>query len=125
MQNKTMSIWKHLRRWIFGDPLNNPEPDEVRVSAKQLKGKTGLALKSLLLIHESIEDAEALEGYEATPKQVNTIYWEVWAVLARNPDLNDPKEILKQWMEDCIDGMHLDRDLVNHKVTNPYENPTE
>jgi hypothetical protein len=88
------------KQMSIGDPLNNSEPDEVRVSAKQLKGKTGLALKSLLLIHESIEDAEALEGYEATPKQVNTIYWEVWTVLARNPDLNDPKEILEQWMEE-------------------------
>jgi hypothetical protein len=79
----------------------------------------------LLLIHETLKDAESLEGYEATPKQVNTIYWEVWAVLARNPGLIKPEEIKEKWMEDCIDGKHLDGDLVNHKVTNPYENPTE
>jgi hypothetical protein len=102
-----MPIRNFLRRWIIDKPRNSPEPQEVRASTNQLRGKTGLVLKSLLLIHESIEDAQAMAGYEGLPLQVEQIYWEVWGVLARNPDLQDPEEVLDQWMEDCIEGKHL------------------
>jgi hypothetical protein len=102
-----MPVRDFLRRWIIGEPLNNPEPEVVRASANQLRGKTGLVLQSLLLIHESIEDSQAMQGYEGLPLQVEQIYWEVWGVLARNPDLTNAEEVLDQWMEDCIEGRHL------------------
>jgi hypothetical protein len=102
------------------DPLSNSEPDEdyeyeagfgitigeqtIYVPIEQYKEKTGLALKSLLLIHETLKDAESLEGYEATPEQVTMIYYGVWAVLTRNPDLIEPEEIQEKWLEDFIDG---------------------
>ena len=102
-----MPIRNFLRRWIIGEPLNSPEPEEVRAHTNQLRGKTGLVLQSLLLIHESIEDAEAMAGYEGLPLQVEQIYWEVWGVLARNPVLTDPEEVLDKWMEDCVEGTDL------------------
>lgn len=102
-----MPVRDFLRRWIIGEPLNNPEPEVVRASANQLRGKTGLVLQSLLLIHESIEDSQAMQGYEGLPLQVEQIYWEVWGVLARNPDLTNAEEVLDQWMEDCIEVRHL------------------
>lgn len=48
-----------------------------------------------------------MQGYEGLPLQVEQIYWEVWGVLARNPDLTNAEEVLDQWMEDCIEGKHL------------------
>jgi hypothetical protein len=64
-------------------------------------------LETLLAIHESIEDSQAMQGYEGLPLQVEQIYWEVWGVLARNPDLTTTEEVMDQWMDDCIGGMHL------------------
>ena len=74
-----------------------------------LRGKTSLVLQSLLAIHESIEDSDAMQGYEGLPLQVEQIYWEVWGVLARNPSLTKPEEVVEQWMEDCVEGTDLDR----------------
>ena len=59
-------------------------------------------LRSLLAIHESIEDSETIQGYEGLPVQVEEIYWEVWGVLARNPSLKISEEVVEQWMEDCL-----------------------
>ena len=74
-----------------------------------LRGKASLVLQSLLAIHESIEDSDAMQGYEGLPLQVEQIYWEVWGVLARNPSLTKPEEVVEQWMEDCVEGTDLDR----------------
>ena len=73
-----------------------------------LRGKASLVLQSLLAIHESIEDSDAMQGYEGLPLQVEQIYWEVWGVLARNPSLTKPEEVVEQWMEDCVEGTDLD-----------------
>ena len=74
-----------------------------------LRGKASLVLQSLLAIHESIEDSDAMQGYEGLPLQVEQIYWEVWGVLSRNPSLTKPEEVVEQWMEDCVEGTDLDR----------------
>ena len=74
-----------------------------------LRGKASLVLQSLLAIHESIEDSDAMQGYEGLPLQVEQIYWEVWGVLARNPSLTKSEEVVEQWMEDCVEGTDLDR----------------
>jgi len=47
-----MPIRNLLRKWIIGEPLNGPEPEEVRKATPQLKGKAGLVLETLLAIHE-------------------------------------------------------------------------
>ena len=69
-----------------------------------LKGKTELVLKSLLLINESIKDAEAIQGYEGLPKQIDQIHWEIWDLLFMNQytekELETPEEVLDVWMED-------------------------
>ena len=69
-----------------------------------LKGKTELVLKSLLLINESIKDAEAIQGYEGLPKQIDQLHWEIWDLLFMNQytdkELETPEEVLDVWMED-------------------------
>ena len=57
-------------------------------------------LKSLLAIHESTTDLDAMQGYEGLPEQVEEIYCEIWSLLERKPDLRDPEEVLEEWMED-------------------------
>jgi hypothetical protein len=88
-------------------PSKNQRKDLYPVGP--LKGKTSLVLQSLLAIHESIEDSDAMQGYEGLPLQVEQIYWEVWGVLARNPSLTRAEEVVEQWMEDCVEGTDLDR----------------
>jgi len=88
-------------------PSKNQRKDLYPVGP--LKGKASLVLQSLLAIHESIEDSDAMQGYEGLPLQVEQIYWEVWGVLARNPSLTKPEEVVEQWMEDCVEGTDLDR----------------
>ena len=74
-----------------------------------LQGKTTLVLKSLLAIHESIQDSEAWQGYEGTPDQVDEIRWEIYGILARHPEVTDPMEVEDIWMEDYA-SMHLVED---------------
>jgi hypothetical protein len=69
-----------------------------------IQGKTGLVLKSLLLIHEKISDANPLEGYEGLPLQVEQIYWEIWDLIDEHQDLETPAEVLEQWMTQCTPG---------------------
>ena len=88
-------------------PSKNQSKDLYPVGP--LRGKASLVLQSLLAIHESIEDSDAMQGYEGLPLQVEQIYWEVWGVLARNPSLTKPEEVVEQWMEDCVEGTDLDR----------------
>ena len=88
-------------------PSKNQRKDLYPVGP--LRGKASLVLQSLLSIHESIEDSDAMQGYEGLPLQVEQIYWEVWGVLARNPYLTKPEEVVEQWMEDCVEGTDLDR----------------
>ena len=81
-------------------PSKNQRKDFYPVGP--FKGRTSLMLRSLLAIHESIEDSETIQGYEGLPVQVEEIYWEVWGVLARNPSLKISEEVVEQWMEDCL-----------------------
>tara|TARA_R100001198_G_C5032297_1_gene97308 strand:- start:2 stop:379 length:378 start_codon:yes stop_codon:yes gene_type:complete len=73
--------------------------------ANQIKGKTNLVLLSLLQIHDRILNSwdviPAAEGYEGKPLQVETLYWQVWGVLARNKFLTTPDEVTNKWIEEC------------------------
>ena len=82
-----------LRKWMGIGPTSGP----IR---PKFKGKTELVLKSLLAIHENITDLGAMQGYEGLPEQVEEIYWEVWSLLERKPDLRHPEEVLEEGMED-------------------------
>lgn len=74
-----------------------------------LKGKTTLMLQSLLAIHESIEDADAWQGYEGTPDQLDDIRNEIYGILVMNPAVTDPNEVVDLWMEDYA-STHLAED---------------
>lgn len=107
-----MALRNLLRRMLrmkeqTPQPSKNQRKDLYPVGP--LRGKASLVLQSLLSIHESIEDSDAMQGYEGLPLQVEQIYWEVWGVLARNPSLTKPEEVVEQWMEDCVEGTDLDR----------------
>ena len=65
-----------------------------------LKGKTTLVLKSLLAIHESIEDVEAWAGYEGTPNQLDQIRNEIYGILVMNPEVRTTEEVQDLWMDD-------------------------
>jgi hypothetical protein len=90
-------------------PKPTPPKTTTRTISNDLKGKTTLMLRSLLAIHESIEDAEAWQGYEGTPEQIDEIRWEIYGILARNPSVTDPSEVEDLWMEDYA-SMHLVED---------------
>jgi hypothetical protein len=107
-----MALRNLLRRMLrmkdqTPQPSKNQRKDLYPVGP--LRVKASLVLQSLLSIHESIEDSDAMQGYEGLPLQVEQIYWEVWGVLARNPSLTKPEEVVEQWMEDCVEGTDLDR----------------
>jgi hypothetical protein len=107
-----MALRNLLRRMLrmkdqTPQPSKNQRKDLYPVGP--LRGKASLVLQSLLSIHESIEDSDAMQGYEGLPLQVEQIYWEVWGVLSRNPSLTKPEEVVEQWMEDCVEGTDLDR----------------
>ena len=65
-----------------------------------LKGKTTLMLRSLLAIHQSIEDADAWQGYEGTPDQLDDLRNQIYGILVMNPSVTDPNEVEDLWMED-------------------------
>ena len=88
-----MPVRMLLRKWMGIGPTSGP----IR---PKIKGKTELVLKSLLAIHENITDIGAMQGYEGLPEQVEEIYWEIWSLLERKPDLRHPEEVLEEWMED-------------------------
>ena len=73
--------------------------------ANQIKGKTNLVLLSLLQIHDRILNSwdviPGAEGYEGKPLQLETLYWQVWGVLARNKFLTTPEEVTDKWIEEC------------------------
>jgi len=96
---------------LMKDQTSQPNKDQRKslYPVGPLRGKASLVLQSLLAIHESIEDSDAMQGYEGLPLQVEQIYWEVWGVLARNPSLTKPEDVVEQWMEDCVEGTDLDR----------------
>ena len=91
----TQQNHKVTREWRPGD---EDKWDRMPI----LKGKTELVLKSLLLINESIMDAEAIQGYEGLPKQIDQIHWEVWDLLFMNQytdkELETPEEVMDGWM---------------------------
>lgn len=98
----------HTPRAVTKSPTPTRDRDSNPYS---LKGKTTLVLKSLLAIHESIEDAEAWQGYEGTPDQLDQIRNEIYGILVMNPSVKDPAEVEDLWMEDYA-AMHLAEDQV-------------
>ena len=78
--------------------IENKQPREI----PNLKGpeQTRLVLASLLHIHDSIVDADALQGYEGTPDQIDKMRWEVYGILAKNPDVTTTEEVHDIWLED-------------------------
>ena len=66
-------------------------------------------LRSLLAIHESIEDADAWQGYDGTPDQLDQIRNEIYGILVMHPSVNNPNEVVDLWMEDYA-SMHLAED---------------
>ena len=88
---------------------HTPKPLTIKIQGMQqpreypdLKGpeKTRLVLASLLYIHDSIVDAEAWQGYEGTPEQIENLMWEIRGVLAKNPHFTTPEQVEDVWMED-------------------------
>ena len=93
----------------------SPQPTKTMdPNTYSLKGKTTLMLQSLLRIHESIEDAEAWQGYEGTPDQLDDIRNEIYGILVMHPSVKDPAEVEDLWMEDYA-STHLaeDQTVVN------------
>lgn len=62
--------------------------------------KVRLVLASTLHLHDSIVDAEAWQGYEGTPEQIENLMWEIRGVLAKNPHFTTPEQVEEVWMED-------------------------
>jgi hypothetical protein len=92
-------------------PPHRPTPPKTtsKSMSTDLKGKTTLMLKSLLAIHESIEDAEAWQGYEGTPDQLDQIRNEIYGILVMHPEVTTSIEVEEIWMEDYA-TMHLRED---------------
>jgi len=90
-----------------------PKPTAPKTTTRtisiELKGKTTLVLKSLLAIHESIDDAEAWQGYEGTPDQLDQIRNEIYGILVMHPEVTTSEEVEEIWMEDYA-SMHLAED---------------
>ena len=88
----TQQNHKVTREWRPGD---EDKWDRMPI----LKGKTELVLKSLLLINESIMDAEAIQGYEGLPKKIDQIHWEIWDLLFMNQYADKELETQRRcWM---------------------------
>ena len=94
--------------WVLEpDPSRSLEPHRPRPQTKSmgipdLKGRkqTRLVLASLLLIHDSICDADAWQGYDGTPDQVEKIMWEVYGILTMHPEVEDPQEVHDFWLDE-------------------------
>ncbi len=94
----------------FTEPANakqKSKPLSIRIKGThpgdypELKGpeKTRLVLVSLLHIHDSIVDADTWEGYEGTPDQIDKLKWEVYGVLAKNPEVSTTQEVYNIWLK--------------------------
>ena len=58
----------------------------------------------MLAIHSNIIENEALQGYEGLPLQLERIMWEVYGILALNPNISTAYQINEEWMERYADG---------------------
>ena len=87
---------KPKTRTIPGSP-NLKTPDTTR-----------LVLETLLHLHDEIQDGGAWDGYEGTPEQIETLMWEVYGILAKNPWCKTPEAALEIWIEDYA-RMHLEQ----------------
>ena len=103
----------------FTEPTQSkhlPKPVSISIKGRHpgdtpnLKGKTTLVLKSLLAIHESIEDAEAWQGYEGTPDQLDDLRNQIYGILLMHPSVTDPSEVEDIWIEDYA-AAELQRDM--------------
>ena len=64
------------------------------------EGKTRpWSLSHCLAIHDSIVDADAWQGYEGTPDQIDKLRWEVYGILAKNPEVTTTEEVHDIWLE--------------------------
>ena len=83
-------------------PAHRPTPPRstTRTMSNSLKGKTTLMLRSLLAIHQSIEDAEAWQGYEGTPDQLDDLRNQIYGILVMHPSVTNPDEVEEICMED-------------------------
>jgi len=91
-------------------PKPTPPKTTTRSTSIDLKGKTTLMLRSLLAIHESIEDADAWQGYEGTPDQLDDLRNQIYGILLMNPSVTDPSEVEDIWIEDYA-AAELQREL--------------
>ena len=84
-----------------------PKPLSIRIKGTHpgdypdLKGpeKTRLVLATLLHIHDSVVDADTWEGYEGTPDQIDKLKWEVYGILAKNPEVTTAQEVYDIWLK--------------------------
>ena len=105
-----MPIRKLLRKgllWVLKNPEEQPESTKPKPPAgirlvPDLRGRetTRLVLASVLHIHDSICDADAWQGYEGTPEQVEKILWQVYGILSMHPEVTDTQEVHDIWLDD-------------------------
>mgnify|MGYP001196535227 CR=1 FL=1 len=101
---------------FYGDQILSLHKPLTMPVTNHLRTKTRLVLQSMLGIHDSIVDADAWQGYEGTPEQIETLMWEVYGILAKNPSVTDPGTVLEIWMEDYA-AMHL----AGEQETTPFK----
>ena len=80
------------------------ETQDLKKKYGKLSGKGGLVLHGMLAIHSNIIENEALQGYEGLPLQLERIMWEVYGILALNPNITTADQINEEWMERYADG---------------------
>tara|TARA_Y100000401_G_C8321103_1_gene225307 strand:- start:160 stop:429 length:270 start_codon:yes stop_codon:yes gene_type:complete len=78
-----------------------------------LKGtdNAGLILESMLLIHKTIIESDAWNGYEGTPDQIEEIMYHCWGILSLLKDNISPITpdiILEKWIKD-YEQLHQDQ----------------
>lgn len=78
-----------------------------------LKGtdNAGLILESMLLIHKTIIESDAWNGYEGTPDQIEEIMYHCWGILSLlkdNISSITPDIILEKWIKD-YEQLHQDQ----------------
>ena len=78
-----------------------------------------LLLETLLAIHESIEDSEALLGYKGVTDLLRKVYWQVEEVMERHPELKDTEELMECWMDECLSMSMLVNGLMEEKEKLP------
>lgn len=102
---------------FYGDQILLLHKPPTMPGTNHLRTKTRLVLQSMLAIHDSIVDADAWQGYDGTPEQIETLMWEVYGILAKNPFVTDPGEVTEIWIDDYA-SMHL---VEEQETTTPFK----